>query len=219
MDVAQANPLAAGGAFLADLYGKAVGTPSLCNSGLATTALLPNGPLVPAVIQPWIGQFPLPQNSAAANNYSFQDKSGTREDYTQLRMDQNISASDTFFGRYTFDDDFVHSPFGNINSQTTGAAMPQYNTIGRSRNQYTTLGENHIFSPVLLNSFRLSYSRTNFRVFPEPKTSVLNPFGPLIGPNWSLVPGGLAGIAPGGGNTAISFWERHPPITFRICLP
>src|SRR4029077_5494605 len=104
VDVAQAQPLAAGGAYLADLYGKPPGTTSACNSGLTTGTVanpIVNGPLIPAVIQPWIGQYPLPQNNAASNNFTFADKSRAREDYTQLRVDQNISASDTLFGRYT----------------------------------------------------------------------------------------------------------------------
>ena len=162
------------------------------------------------MIQPWIGQFPLPNLPGGSKNYTFADKTRTREDYTQLRVDQNISASDTFFGRYTFDDDYVHSPFGNINVLTTGAAMPQYNTVGRSRNQWTTLGENHIFSPVMLNSLRLSYSRTNFFVYPESETSALNPFGPLVGPNWSLIAGGLGSISPGSNITAVSFLGTAP---------
>ena len=117
VDVAQANPVFPGGANIDTAADAAA-----CASGLTTSTV------IPAVIQPWIGQFPLPQNSAASNNFTFSDKSRAREDYTQLRVDQNFSASDTFFGRYTFDDDFIHTPFGNINQLTTGAAMPQYNT-------------------------------------------------------------------------------------------
>ncbi len=176
VDVAKADPIFAGGANI-DTAADA----TACFAGLTTSTV------IPAVIQPWLGQFPLPTLPGSSKNYTFADKTRTREDYTQLRVDQNISASDTFFGRYTFDDDYVHSPFGNINVLTTGAAMPQYNTVGRSRNQWTTLGENHIFSPVMLNSLRLSYSRTNFFVYPESETTALNPFGPLVGPNWSLI--------------------------------
>ena len=66
-----------------------------------------------------------------------------------------------------------------------------------------------IFSPVLLNSLRLSFSRTNFFVYPESEKSFLNPFGPLVGANWSLVPGGLGSISPPG-FTAISFLGTAP---------
>jgi hypothetical protein len=205
LDLSKAAPVFPGGAHLS-----ATDAP-LCFSG-GTTPQFTSSSTIPAIIQPWIGQFPLPNVSTPGSNinYSFPDKVKFREDYTQLRMDQNISASDTFFGRYTFDDDFFHSPFPNTNQLTAGAALPQYNTIGRSRNQYTTFGENHIFSPVLLNSLRLSYSRTNFRVVPEPETSFLNPFGPLVGPAWSLVPGGLASISPGSSNTGIGFLGTAP---------
>ena len=212
-DLAQQNALAPNGAKLADLYGKPVGTASACSNGLTTGTTanpIPNGPTIPAAIQPWIGQFPLPNLPGTSKNYTYPDKSRTREDYTQLRVDHNFSANDTLFARYTFDDNYLHTPFPNINQFTSGTALPQYNTVGRSRNQYTTLGENHIFSPQLLNSFRLSFSRTNFRVVPEPETSALNPFGPLVGPQWSLVPGGLSSFGPASGNTSISFLGTSP---------
>ncbi len=142
---------------------------------------------------------PISQARAPTNNFTYSAAFKTREDYSQLRIDQNISANDTFFGRYTFDDAFLDSPYANIQIQTVGTALPQYNTGGRSRNQWTTFGENHIFSPTLLNSIRLSYSRTNFFVFPiDESVAGVNDFGPLVGPNWSAVPGyGGAWAMPG----------------------
>ena len=38
--------------------------------------------------------------------------------------------NDTLFGRYTFDDAFLDSPFANIQILTTGSALPQYSTPG-----------------------------------------------------------------------------------------
>ena len=203
-DLAVQNAPFPGGANLAN--------PTACSSAKDNNNnfLLTPSTVIPAIIQPWIGQFPVPNLPGGTKNYTYPDKSRTREDYSQLRVDHNFSANDTLFARYTFDDNFVHTPFPNINQTTTGTALPQYNTVGRSRNQFTTLGENHIFSPQLLNSFRLSFSRTNFRVVPEPETSALNPFGPLVGPQWSLVPGGLSSFGPASGNTSITFLGTSP---------
>lgn len=202
VDLAQQNAVLPNGANLAN--------PGACNSALAPQNNGGMNVVIPAVMQPWIGQFPLPNLPGTSNNYTYPAKSATREDYSQLRVDHNFSTNDNMFARYTFDDDYLHTPFPNITQLTGGTAMPQYDTIGRSRNQYTTVGEDHIFSPEMLNSFRLSFSRTNFRVVPESEISALNPFGPLVGPQWSLVPGGLSSFGPAGGLTSITFLGTAP---------
>jgi len=80
--------------------------------------------------------------------------------YGQIRIDQNISKNDTLFARYTIEnsEEIVPGP-GN---GATSFGYKEMQDIDSSRNQYVTLGENHIFSPQLLNSWRLSFSRTNF---------------------------------------------------------
>jgi hypothetical protein len=68
--------------------------------------------------------------------------------------------------RYTFDDNRLITPFASLTAPDTGAGYPQFYSIGLSRNQYFTVGENHVFSMALLNQFRLSFSRTDFRALP-----------------------------------------------------
>jgi hypothetical protein len=220
------------GAALADLYGKPAGTISACNN----VTIPPNGvvPKIPAMVQPWIGQFPLPNESLAgtSSNFSFPGKSHIREDYAQLRVDRNISTSDTLFGRYTFDDNRLATPFGNLTSSDTGTAYPQFYSIGTSRNQYVTLGENHIFSATVLNQFRLSFSRTNFQGLPgvtnvpglnpdfnlidtasTPGSTCLNPATPTTKPVciWSYLPGRFnGGLGPSGGVTTLSYNGTFP---------
>ena len=100
-----------------------------------------------------------------------------RDDYAQIRIDHNFSANDTFFARFTFDDARDTTPYlgGNLQAVDTGTGYPQFFNIGPSRNQYVTFGENHIFTPTVLNSLRLSFSRTNYvNHFGTPNTP-LNP--------------------------------------------
>ena len=81
-------------------------------------------------------------------------------DYGQMRIDQNISASDTLFGRYTIDNTSLENANTSVGTATTGVAFPQFGLVASGRNQFTTVAENHIFSPTVLNTARLSFSRT-----------------------------------------------------------
>jgi hypothetical protein len=182
---------------------------------------------------PWIGQFPFPNEGADANsitnpNYSFPGKTHVREDYFQLRVDQNISTSDSLFVRYTFDDNRLTTPFASLTANDTGAGYPQFYSIGVSRNQYFTVGENHVFSTTLLNQFRLSFSRTVFRGLPGVTNDAsLNPdFTFIDTPStpgstcfattnpiciWSYLPGRFnGGMAPGNGVTSLTFNNTFP---------
>ena len=188
--------------------------------GLATTQN------VSALVQPWIGQFPFPNESIAGstNNNTFDGFSHARDDYAQLRVDRNFGANNTFFARYTIDDGLITTPYlgGNLSLADTGTAYQQYTNIGRSRNQYITLGENHIFSPTVLNSFRLSFSRMIYKnsfsqahtpmnpnFFLQDPTSTCN-FAPGATCIWSFIPGLFTGgFSPGSGVTALT-----PPGTF-----
>jgi len=202
-DVAVQNPVVPAGAVMGDLYGKPTNpaTTSACG-GLKNSPALPNGPTIPAVIQPLVAQFPLP--NLGTTQYTFPAQDRARVDYAQLRVDQNISASDTFFTRYTADDSFIRVPFTNVVSNTTGTAYPQFHVDGTSRNQWLTLGENHIFSPTFLNSLRVSWSRTNFGVVNVYPVTPLNPWGPLNGQEY------INGVNPGSGITPLSPATNSP---------
>jgi len=124
--------------------------------------------------------YPVP--NLPANQFTFPSSSRQREDYGQIRVDQNFSAADTLFGRYTIDDDELNNATNNIRALASGAAFPGIRTLGSSRGQSATLSEGHVFSPALLNTARLSFSRTNFG------TSTLSESN-LVGPRYSLTSG------------------------------
>jgi hypothetical protein len=197
------------------------------------TGVTPTGTgatIVNDMVTPWIGQFPFPNEviPGSASNYAFPGKTHVREDYAQLRVDQNISTSDALFTRYTFDDNRLTTPFASLTANDTGAGYPQFYSIGVSRNQYFTVGENHVFSTTLLNQFRLSFSRTDFRGLPGVANDPgLNPdFTFIDTPStpgstcfattnpvciWSYLPGRFnGGIAPGNGVTTLSFNNTFP---------
>jgi hypothetical protein len=207
------------------LQGPLSGTTTLANpagTGLSACTGVAAGAAIATVVQPWIGQFPFPNESNGASNYTFPGFTHARNDYAQLRIDHNFSESDTFFTRYTFDDAKITTPYlgGNLSAVDTGTGYPQFSNVGTSRNQYITLGENHIFSPTVLNSLRVSWSRTNYVNLFNNNNSAMNPNFLLQDPTncatssngciWSAVPGlTTAGFTPGSGITAMT-----PPGTF-----
>jgi len=127
-----------------------------------TTGTLNSSTVVPAVIQTFLPLFPEP--NVGLTQFSFPAAATQREDYGQMRVDVNFSNSDTMFGRYTIDDGVLSNPTGSNQAVSSGSALPYVSTLGGTRDQFLTLSENHIFSPALLNTFRVSGSRTNFFV-------------------------------------------------------
>jgi hypothetical protein len=75
-----------------------------------------------------------------------------REDFGTTRIDDNLSSKDLLFGVYTVDD----------SDATTPSANPYSSIYERLREQVVSAQEQHVFSPSLLNTFRLGYSRAAF---------------------------------------------------------
>jgi len=120
------------------------------------------------------GLFPYPNaniNSSgialpgATYNYSFPYIQPTGENYGQIRLDENLSASDTFFVRYTQDDA----------NQTANRAYAYNRDYEFSGMQFATLSETHIFSPTVLNTFRFSFSRNLVRAQSTTSPQITDP--------------------------------------------
>jgi hypothetical protein len=113
-----------------------------------------------------------------------------REDFGTARLDHIFSQRDTLAGIYTIDDgrDFTATPFDPFSSD----AM----TL---REQVLSLEETHVFSPALVNSARVGFSRAGyfFTGEPTPGTPAANVSGFLIGhPVGAVVVGGSAASNP-----------------------
>src|SRR6266516_3258979 len=169
-----------GGATASGTWFSANGAPVRSNNFTLDGAAMTSSTVVPQVIQPFLDLYPVP--NLPSNQFTFPSSSRQREDYGQIRVDQNFSAADTLFGRYTIDDDELNNATNNIRALASGAAFPGIRTLGSSRGQSATLSEGHVFSPALVNTARLSFSRTNFG------TSTLSESN-LVGPRYSLTSG------------------------------
>ena len=169
--------------------GVGLANPSACSTALDVNKnTLTTTTPIPAFVQAWLTHlYPQPNISipGSPTNLIFAFTQPTNDDWGQIRVDQNISASDSLFARFTIDN----------SSETAPTAYPQFTTLVQSRNQFWTLSENHIFSPTLLNTARFSFSRTNI-----PQT---DPTSGLNGANYSFEPGLDIGGVTITGTTAI----------------
>jgi hypothetical protein len=122
------------------------------------------------VMAPFVAQIPKPNVVDVLANkyqyfYTFVQPSNV--DYGQIRLDHTISDSDTLFARYTTDAGSQAEKEGFFQP-----GYPQFTSFPEARDHFATLAENHIFSANLLNSARLSFSRT---VLKNTSTSSVSP--------------------------------------------
>jgi hypothetical protein len=133
---------------------------------------------------------------------TFNDHNSLGENYGQMRFDQTISDKDSFFARYTIDNAIQNETVGDFS---------YFREAPVARNQWITLAENHIFSPILFNAVRISYSRTNGAIN-EANVGLPGGTGP------QLVPGFDTGVVdiggPGGGAYAEFGSVNAAPVTF-----
>jgi hypothetical protein len=117
---------------------------------------------VAPVMRPFVVLYPRPTclTCGTVADYSFPTTNRVGENFGQIRADQTFSDLDSLFGRYTIDSGLLNNAPLSVAPSTTGQAIPGFRLQAPSRNQFLTLGENHIFSSVLLNTARLSFSRT-----------------------------------------------------------
>ena len=127
----------------------------LARQGIITDAageVIRTVPVSPSV-QPYLALYPPLPNSVPFGGGLRRNAAPlflpTDENFFTIRLDHQISERDSLFTRYTFDDATSHSP----------QATFLFRTLNNSRQQYFTLVESHIFSPSVLNSFRIGYTR------------------------------------------------------------
>jgi hypothetical protein len=113
-----------------------------------------------------------------------------REDFGTVRVDHTFSSHDTFSGIYTIDDgdDFTATPLDPFSSDVVAL-----------REQVLSFEETHVFSPSLVNTARVGFSRAGyfFTGEPTPGTPAASVGGFLVGlPVGAVVVGGSAASNP-----------------------
>ncbi len=145
-------------------------------------------------VSPLISAWPVPTPGApdfGGISEAFNNPLQTiRDDFGTVRLDQILTAKDSLNAAYTVDDSADFTP----------TSTNLYSTDVESlREQVASLEETHVFSPTLLNTARVGYSRASyfFTGEPTPGTPAASLPGFLAGdPIGALVVGGSAASNP-----------------------
>ena len=109
-----------------------------------------------------IDLFPAPNvagsvaSSGVANNYLSNPTSPDDTDQFDIRIDHQISDSDSIFGRVSFSDRTLTPP-GAIPPPLDAASFSSGNFLNNARS--AVISETHIFTPRIVNEIRLGYNR------------------------------------------------------------
>ncbi len=156
-------------------------------SGLVDVGLAP-------AVAPLLALWPMPTSGApdfGGISEAFNTPLQTiRDDFGTTRLDHVFSPADTFTGVYTIDD----------SADVTPTSSNLYSTdLEGLREQVLSLAETHVFSPQLLNTARLGFSRAayDYTGEPTPGTPAASVPGFVAGrPVGAVVVGGSAAANP-----------------------
>ena len=105
--------------------------------------------------------YPEPTPGYNLNGNNFLNEPVRKLDQTRfdVRLDQNFSASDSMFGRFSYDQATSYVPGGS-----TPPAFAEANAFGSNQGiinhgRNVSIGETHVFSPVSVNQFNFGYNR------------------------------------------------------------
>ena len=128
------------------------------NLGITDVTLVPDAAsrgAAAASVKPFLNLWPDANGPEIGNGIAEAFSSPTqhiREDFGTMRFDANLTPNDLLFGVYTIDDSTAHTPTQN----------PLSLIDENLREQVLSVQEQHTFSPRLLNTFRVGFSRASF---------------------------------------------------------
>ena len=103
--------------------------------------------------------YPLPTNSALANNFSRTANEPDNQDQFDIRLDHRFSSRDQVFGRYSYFKDFT-SPVTAFSNGGGSVAAGSLATGPQDTLAQSAVGNyQHTFSPTLMNEVRFGYTR------------------------------------------------------------
>jgi hypothetical protein len=151
------------------------GTPFQCNGSAngTPTAVNPDGSQVPgvncakipaALINPLgaalVNLYPFPNANNPAQGFNFVSEPirSLYETKFDIRVDHNLTANDTIFSRFSYDDATSYVPGGFTGGFAEASAFgSNQGVINHARN--VALSETHVFSPTIVNTASFGYNR------------------------------------------------------------
>ncbi|MBI4463693.1 MAG: TonB-dependent receptor, partial [Acidobacteria bacterium] len=115
--------------------------------------VLRRGDVIDPVVRPYLDYYPLPNGKIFGIEGEFVGPTDrtSHEDFFTVRVDHQLTASDSLAGRYRFSDSDFSTP---------SLLPPVTADIGTMRKQYATLEHTRVFSSTVLNSANFSFSRS-----------------------------------------------------------
>ncbi|HWD98534.1 MAG TPA: hypothetical protein VG345_05845, partial [Bryobacteraceae bacterium] len=130
--------------------------------------IIPSSRFDPVTLK-MVNAYPLPQNNKLTNNYTENLNQVQNWDQGDIRVDHQISPNDQFFARYSIQHTNTIVPPSYPLATIAGISHPvplgdEASFAGTSANpvQHAVADYTHIFSPTLINDFRVGFQR--FRV-------------------------------------------------------
>jgi hypothetical protein len=135
------------------------------------------------------------QTAFAANNFANHIPNTQNENQGTFRIDQTISSKDSVFGVYTILDGYDAGTTGDL--VVANSIVPEFGGAGPHIYQHASIGEDHIFTPNLVNNFRIGFNRMDAGYYNQDATqgNVVAALG--------LPQGGNYMESPADGNTGV----------------
>ncbi len=161
-------------------------------------AKIPGGPtgLINNIGQAMANLYPMPNANNPTAGFNFVSEPVRKLDETKfdIRLDHNLSASDTLFARFSYDDAVSFVPGGFTGGFAEASAFGSNQGIINHARQIA-IGETHVFSPTTVNQASFGYNRIfNYITSQGTRSCESN----------KIVPGGIPGAnlgCPNGGTT------------------
>ncbi|MBN2241657.1 MAG: carboxypeptidase regulatory-like domain-containing protein [Acidobacteria bacterium] len=116
------------------------------------------------------GLYPLPNRGDPGLNYVSSPVLRRREDRFDIRIDHSFSDASKLVSRFSFYDYDVYEPFSGAGF----ARVPGFGIDIARRAQNFMIGEDHVFSPSLINQFRFAFNRIAFAAYQQRRGGSLN---------------------------------------------
>ncbi|MBN2319342.1 MAG: carboxypeptidase regulatory-like domain-containing protein [Acidobacteria bacterium] len=114
--------------------------------------------------------YPMPNRSAVGLNYVSSPVLRRGEDRFDIRIDHSFTDASKLVSRFSFYDYEIYDPFSGAGF----ARVPGFGVNIARRAQNFMIGEDHIFSPSLINQFRFAVNRIAFGAYQEQRAGSLN---------------------------------------------
>ncbi len=115
--------------------------------------------LINPIGQKLVNLYPLPNanNSALGYNYVSEPVRKLNEGKFDVRLDQNLSANDSLFARFSYDQAASYVPGGSPGFAEASPFASNQGILNHGRN--VAISETHVFSPSTINQFSAGYNR------------------------------------------------------------